>query len=130
MFKSLAVVIAALGVMVGVCVAQEEKEQMPEATRVVTKYEQMEKKDLRQELKDLQKQILVAERASKQAKETATQAARAYKSASDNEMPDALFRMLEAKAASYAPMQAYSKTRREFKSAQMAYMNLLIGKTE
>jgi hypothetical protein len=126
----LVVVIAALGVMVGVCVAQEKKEQNPETTPVVTKYDKMDKKALQEELKDLQKQVIVAKRTAEQAKEIADEAAKAYRSASDDEKPDALLRALEAKAASRGPMQMYKKTTSEFQAAQSAYMDLLIGKTE
>ena len=126
MFKSLAIVIAALGIMLSPCVAQEQSEPKPDATPVVTRYDKMEKKNLRGELKDLQKDVFVAERAAKQAKENAGEAGKEYKSASDDEKPEALLRMLEADAKCRRPLEHYKQVRSDFNAAKKAYLNLLL----
>ncbi len=80
-------------------IAQDKQDKMIQSNRTqpsITKYENMEKKDLQKELKNLQKQILVAERTSKKTQETLTKARRAYQSASDDEKPDALLCMIKA----------------------------------
>jgi len=105
MLKSLIIVTAALGAMLNPCAAQDQKEQKPDATPVVNKYDKMEKSELKEALKDLQRQVLVAERAAKQAKENASEAAASYESACDEEKPDALLRMIEADAASRKPFE-------------------------
>jgi hypothetical protein len=130
MCKSVVIAIAVLSVTLSPCMAQEQSEQKTDTAPVVTKYDKMEKNALQEELKDLQKQVLVVERTAKQARETADEAAKAYKSASDNEKPDALLRMIEDKAASYSPMQIYRETASEFKAAQSAYLDLLVDKKE
>lgn len=127
MFKTLAIVTAALGVMLSPCVAQDKDEQAPDASPVVNKYDRMEKKELKEALKDLQKHVLVAERAAKQAKENANEAAAAYESASDEEKPDALLRMIEADAASRNPMERYKQVRLDIDAAKRAYLNMLLA---
>lgn len=127
MLKSLIIVTAALGVMLNPCAAQDQKEQKPDANPVVTKYDKMEKSELKEALKNLQKQVLVAERAAKQAKEIASEAAAAYESACDKEKPDALLRMIEADAASRKPLERYREVRSDFEMAKRAYLNMLLA---
>jgi len=101
-------------------------EEKSDSTRVVTKYDKMEKKDLREQLKRLQKEVLCAERTARQAKEKAAEAAKAYKSASDNAKADALLRMIEANAASHKPTERFRQIRSDFDAAERAYLHLLV----
>jgi hypothetical protein len=94
---------------------------------VVTMYDKMEKKDLRGELKRLQKAVLDAERMAKQAREKAAEAAKAYKSASDDEKADALLRMIEASAVSRKPIERFKQIRSHFDAAERAYFRLLVA---
>ena len=101
-------------------------EEKSDSTPVVTKYDKMEKKDLQEQLKRLQKEILGVERAARQAREKAAEAARAYKSASDGAKADVLLRMIEANAASHKPTERFRQIRSDFDAAERAYLHLLV----
>jgi type II secretory pathway component GspD/PulD (secretin) len=102
-------------------------DEKSDSAPVATKYDEMEKKDLREELKRLQKEVLDAERPARQADEKAAEAARAYKSASDDEKPDALLRMIEAEARSRKSIGGFKRIRSDFDAAQRAYLRLLVA---
>ncbi len=104
-----------------------KKQETADSSQLVTKYESMEKKDLQEELRRLQKEALDAARMAKQVKEEAAEAARAYKFASDDEKADALLRMIEADAESHKPMRRYRQVQSAFGAAQRAYLHLLIA---
>jgi len=93
----------------------------------VTKYDKMEKKQLEEELKKLQKDVLVAEQTAKEACDQAGEAKEAYKSASDEQKPDALLRMIGADAKSRKPDEDYRQARENFEDARRAYLNLLVA---
>ena len=101
-------------------------EEKSDSAPVVTKYDKMEKKDLQEQLKRLQKEILGVERAARQAREKAAEAARAYKSASDGAKADVLLRMIEANAASHKPTERFRQIRSDFDAAERAYLHLLV----
>jgi type II secretory pathway component GspD/PulD (secretin) len=102
-------------------------EEQSDSTPVVTDYERMDKKELQEGLKRLQKEVLVAERTAKQAKEKAAEGATAYNSASDDEKLDALLRMIEADAASRMPIERFKRIRSDFDAAKRAYFHLLVS---
>lgn len=101
-----------------------------DSSLVPTGFDKMEKKDLKQELVRLQKEVLDAVRISRRARGKAAEAASAYKSASDDEKAEALFRMIEADAASREPAERYAHLRTDFDAAKRAYLNLLILDSE
>jgi hypothetical protein len=102
-------------------------EEKPDTTPVDIKYEKMEKKDLREELKRLQKEVLDAERVFQQARAKAAQAEKTYRTASDEEKTDALLGKIEADAAGRKPMERFAQIRSEFAAAERAYLNLLVA---
>ena len=104
---------------------QVSEKNTEDATHSVTRYERMKKEDLQEELGRLQGQILDAERTASQAKKTATIAARAYESASDDEKAAALLRMIEAKASSREPNERLQEIFLDFNAAKKAYLRLL-----
>jgi hypothetical protein len=95
-------------------------------TPIVTKYDKMAKKDLQEELKRLQEEVLDAERTAKQFAKKAADAARAYTSATDEEKADALLRMIEAEAAGRKPTERFRQIRADFDAAKRAYLQLLV----
>ncbi len=122
MNRTVSVIVAALAILTSQGMAQEQQEQKAtEAASVVTKYDKMEKKQLQEELKRLQKEVIVAERAAKQARDEQAEAKKAYDSAPDDQKPDALLRMLEAKAKSNKPVEAFAQARSDFDAAIRAY---------
>ena len=126
--KSLAMAVAVLALIASAAVAQQHKEsEQSDAAPVVTKYDRMEKQQLQNELKRLQREVLAARTTGQEAKQRAKEASSAYKSALDDEKPDALLRMLEAQAGSRKPMKAYSRILSDFQSAKRAYSKLLLA---
>jgi septal ring factor EnvC (AmiA/AmiB activator) len=93
----------------------------------VTKYDGMEEKDLREELKRLQREILSAEQTAMEAREKAAEATKAYTSALFDQKPDALLRMIEADAASRKPLDRYRQIRSDFDVAKRAYLHALLA---
>jgi hypothetical protein len=127
MHKLILIVIAVAALSATSCVTTQQQEQKQQAAPVITKYDKMEQKDLKEELKRLQAEVLVAERAAKQAKEKAGEAAKAYKSASDDDKPVTLLRMIEADAVSRKPIEQYKQVRSDFTAAKCAYHNMLLA---
>ena len=87
----------------------------------------MENKDLQDELKRLQKEVLVADRTARQAKEREVEAAKAYESAPDDEKADALLRMIEVDAANRKPLERFQQIRSDLHAAERAYLHLLVA---
>ena len=103
-----------------------KKQEQVESRHVQTKYESMEKNDLQEELRRLQKEALDAARMAQQVKEEAAEAATAYKSASEDEKADSLLRMIESEAKSHRPMRHYRQVQSAFEAAQRVYLHLLM----
>jgi type II secretory pathway component GspD/PulD (secretin) len=97
-------------------------------THTATKYDKMKKNELQGELKRLQKAVLDVERTAKRAAQNATEARRAYESASDDEKADALLRMIEVAAASRKAVEPFKQVRSELDAAERAYSRLLTSK--
>jgi len=128
MKNSVPVIVAALAILASQGIAQKPQDQKTtEAAPVVIKYDKMEKTQLQAELKKLQKALLVAEQAAKQAITKRDVAKKAYDTASNARKPDALLRMLEADAKSRKPVESLMKMRKDFGAAQQAYINLLLA---
>jgi hypothetical protein len=98
------------------------EEKKPDATSEVTKYDEMDKQELRDELRRLQAELLDAGRAAIQASERTGEASGAYSSASDDDKADALLRMLDAQAALRTPMARYRQAELALEAAKEAYM--------
>ncbi|MFC1453128.1 hypothetical protein ACFLSJ_07295 [Verrucomicrobiota bacterium] len=107
--------------------SRRKRDKKPDTPPVVTKYDKMEKKQLQEELKRLQAEVLVAERTVTQAKEKAAEAENACKSASDDEKPDALLRMIEAGVAEEKAKRPYHQIKGDFQAARRAYAQLLMN---
>jgi type II secretory pathway component GspD/PulD (secretin) len=86
----------------------------------------MEKEDLQAKLKRLQAAVLEAKRMALQAGKTEDAAQAAYRSAGDDEKADALFRLLEAKAAVRKPRELFRRINAEFQTTQQAYLARLV----
>lgn len=102
-------------------------EEKSDSTPLANKYDKMEKNDLEEELKRLQKEVLVAERIAKKAREKTTKAKMAYQSASDDGKGDALLRKIEADAAGRKPTERFTQIRSDFDAAERAYFRLLVA---
>lgn len=136
MKNSVAVVVAVLAILANYGMAQEAQDQntaeaVPlvthEAVPATTKYDKMDKKSLQEELKRLQKEILVAEHAARQAREDANKAGKAYATATDEKKPDLLLAMIEAQAKSEKPYRSFEQVRNDFDAAQRSYRKLLLA---
>ena len=109
-------------------VSQKPKnEKQSGFSRAVNKFDKLDKKQLQEELKRLQKEVLVAEQSSQQAAEKASHAAMIHKSASDDEKANALLRMIEANAARHKPSERYQRVRSDMRAAEKAYYRLLVA---
>ena len=102
-------------------------EKKPDTTPVVTKYDEMGKQELQDELRRLQAQVSDARRTAHQASGTAREAANAYRSASDDDKADALLHMIEADAASRTPMEHYRQAESALDAAKKAYIRLMLA---
>jgi len=126
MLKAFIIISALLGVVLSPCIAQDAKELEADAPPVITKFDKMDKENLQDALKALQKEVLVAERTAKLARRDAAEAAAAYKSADDAGKPDALLRMIETDAESREPVARYKQVHADFEAAKRAYLNCLL----
>jgi hypothetical protein len=111
--------------------SNDEKQSDPSsaatAFNTATKYDTMDKQPLQEELKRLQRELLVAEEIAQQAAGKARNAARVHQMAADDEKPEALLRKIEAEAASQKPTQAYKRLRSDLSAAERAYYRLLVA---
>lgn len=127
MNKSVPVIVVAVTILASYCIAQEALDQgKPEAVPVVSKYDKMQKKDLQEEVKKLQKEVLTAEQTARGVGVRAKEAKEAYNSASNDQKPDALLLMLEAGAKSHKSMVAFKQVQSDFDMAKRAYFNLIL----
>ncbi len=126
MVKSLLGIVTVLLIVASPCFAAESKgKPKADVAPAATKYDKLCKKELQEVLKKLQKEVLVAQRKALQATKIRSGADKAYESASDEQKPDALLRMLESRVAAEQPVEHYSRLRRDFFAAQEAYLKLL-----
>ncbi len=128
MKKSVAVMVAVMAFLTSPCGAQEVQDQgTPDAAPVVTKYDKLQKTELREELKRLQKEVLFAEHTAEQAREEMGEAFSTYKSTSEDLKADALLRMIEAEANYRQPRDNCAQVNSDFNAAKRAYRNLLLA---
>ena len=99
----------------------------PDTTPAVTKYDEMGKQELQDELRRLHAQLIDAKHAAQQASGKANEAAKAYRSASDDEKADALLHMIEAEAASGTPMEHYREAESALDAAKQAYIRRILA---
>jgi type II secretory pathway component GspD/PulD (secretin) len=97
------------------------------ASLVEERYDEMDQQQLRDELRRLQRELLDAWQVHNQASREAREADTAYKNAPDDEKADALLRMLEADAASRAPMKRYRQARAALDAASQSYLRRLLA---
>ncbi len=100
----------------------KDEDQKVDASQGASRYQKMSKALLQDEIKRLQKEVLAAERKVEQAKNYIKKASDAYEAASDEDKPEALIRLLDAKAAARKPCDACEKLKKDFLSAQAAYI--------
>ncbi len=127
MVKSLLGVVAVLLILGSPCLAAESKAKVKTdviAAKMV-EYDKLGKKDLEDVLEGLQKEVLDAERKLGEADSVLTQARRTYRSASYDQKPDALLRMLELMAAVEKPREHSQQLNGDFQAAQRAYLKLI-----
>lgn len=128
MNRSTGTVIAIIAILASQCVVRETKAQgKPAAAPAATKYDKMAKRELQEELKRLQKEVLTAERAAEQAKKESEDAVKAYKLAGENQKGDVLLRMIEAEAKCHKPLENAKQLNADFAAAKNAYLNLLVA---
>ena len=128
MNRTVSSIVAALAMLTSQGLAQDSQSQKSaEETAAATKYDKLEKAKLQEELKRLQKEILIAEHAAKQATDQSTEAANAYKIATDNRKPELLLEMLDAEARSRKPVENCKRIRADFEAAKRAYIKLILG---
>ena len=108
-------------------VTETPKEEKEPDTTSATKYDEMGKQELQDELRRLQAQLTDAGHAAEQAHAKATEAATAYRSASDDEQADALLHMIEAEAASRPPMEHYREWESALDAAKQAYIRRILA---
>ena len=128
MNKAVAAIAAVLAMLTCQGMSQETHALKTEAAApVATKFDRMEKAQLRAELQKLQKDVLVAEQTARQADAKRLEAYQAYKAATENQKPDALIRMLEADAKSIKPVECLRQLQSDFEAAKRACLNLLVS---
>jgi hypothetical protein len=125
MHKSIALFVVAMAMTATPSLAKPPALPASPKPAPVGKYDTMPEKDLREELKKLQKQILVAERTARQAQDDMHKAVRAYNTAADEAKPDALLSMLEVEARVRKPLDEHARLRAEFDAAKRAFVKLL-----
>ena len=126
MNKTAAAIASVLVILTIQSIAQESQNQKTtEVAIVVSPYSKMGKQQLQEELKRLQKEYTVSLQANNQAVNLASEADKAYNSASNEEKPEALIRKLDAEANSYKTQESFQKKKKEFEAAQYAYIKRL-----
>lgn len=109
----------------GSCATQEATQHKHEEQMPASKYHQMNKEDLEQELRGLQIKYLAAETESRERSDQYREAEQEHRIASGDEKAEALFRKLEKRALLEEANEAHKKVKREFEKAQDAYKSLL-----
>lgn len=98
-----------------------------ESEAKVAEYRKLDKTQLQDELRRLQKELIVAESTARHADEQMAEAANAYNSAAEDRQPDLVLGMLEAEAKCTKPMKTFERLRKELDAAKQAYVKLLLA---
>ena len=125
MAKSVTVLLVSFTMFLTSCATQEATKTTSRRQIPVSKYHQMNKEDLQQELKDLQVKYLAAEAENRERSDQYREAEKEHRIASGEEKADALFRKLEKRASLEESNEAHKNVKREFEKAQDAYKSLL-----
>ena len=128
MSKSVRVLIVPFIMFLASCATQEATQSRSKGQVPVSKYCNMNKDELQQELRDLQVKYLAAEAEINERNDQYRAAENEYRLASGEEKADALFRKLEKRASFEEANEALKSVKREFEKAQDAYKSLV--KTE
>ena len=97
-----------------------------ESETKVTRYLKQDKTQLQDELKKLQKELIVAEKTARHADEKRKEAVEVYNSAEEDRQPDLILGMLEAEAQCRKPMAAHKRLCADLDAAKRAYVKLLL----
>jgi len=125
MAKSVIASIVLLSMLLTSCATQGVDEPKRKVQSPVSKYNQMNKEELQQQLIELHAKYLASVAERKEKKDQLNEAEREYCNASEEKKADALFRMLAKRAFSEQSDESSRNAWREFDDAQDAYVNLL-----